>query len=91
MSKSKNKKKKEKIIYIDDGSTISDMSDVGGIGRRIPSPDKARAPRRNSTFKEKFQTYIDAVKTMILPMLAVLIALSLIFLVMFIISAYVNG
>ena len=91
MSKNKNKKKKEKIIYIDDGSTISDMSNVGGIGRRIPSPDKDKVPRRNSTFKEKFRTYIDAVKTMILPMLAVLIALSLIFLVMFIISAYVNG
>jgi len=92
MSKAKNKKKKEKITYIDDGSTISDMSNVGGVGRRIPSPDKGgKVPRRSSTFKEKFLTYIDAVKSMIMPMLAVLIALCVIFLIMFLISKSVNG
>ena len=26
------KKKKEKVVYIDDGRTISDMSGVGGVG-----------------------------------------------------------
>ncbi|MBP5177727.1 MAG: hypothetical protein ILP02_04000 [Clostridia bacterium] len=87
---SKKKKKKEKITYVDDGSTVSDMSNVGGIGRKIPSPDKSKAPRRDSTFREKFATYWSAVKTMFLPMLAVLVALSLIFLVLFII-AYSNG
>ena len=90
MSKNKNKKKKEKIVYIDDGSTISDMSQVGGVGRRIPSPDKNNAPRRNSTFGEKFATYWSAVKTMFLPMIVVLIVISVVFLIMFIISGVVN-
>ena len=65
-------KKKEKIIYIDDNSTVADMSAVGG-GKRQKS---------NSTFKEKWQTYLSAVKMMIIPMLAVLAAFTVVYILL---------
>ncbi len=59
------KPKKEKVIYIDDGRTIADMSGL--------------APRRDwfkkgttSSFKDIWRTYFSAVKMMIKPMLVVL-------------------
>lgn len=62
---SSNKPKKEKVIYIDDGRTIADMSGL--------------PPRRNwlkkgttSSFKDIWRTYFSAVKVMIRPMLVVL-------------------
>ena len=45
------KKKEQKIVYIDDGSTVADMSGT----RKGP-------PRRKSTMKEKWKTYITTVK-----------------------------
>ena len=62
------KKKKEKVIYYDDGSTLYDMSDVGGIGRRSPNEKKGKngaQPRKNSTGKEKWNTYWSAVRLML--------------------------
>lgn len=71
----KDKKKKDKIIYIDDGSTVFDMSglrqtkkpfmpDVHGYNsapkKRQKSPSRWRAIVR---------TYFDSVKMMLLPML----------------------
>ena len=58
-TKDKNDKSKEK--YVDDGSTIVDMSALDNYG--------FRAGGSKSTFKEKFKTYIDTVKLMIIPML----------------------
>ena len=72
MSKNKKKKSKEKVTYYDDNSTIVDMS-------QIPQrKGMSNVPR--STFREKWRTYINAVKMMIIPMCVVLVALSLIFL-----------
>ncbi len=80
MSKKNNKKKKQKVTYIDDGSSLADMSGVGGGGRkRTPN-----LPRPRATFKEQWQTYTDAVKMMFLPMLAVLGMLALAFLIVYI-------
>ena len=76
---SKKKQKKEKIIYYDDGSTISDMSEVGGIGRRAPK-DKRVPKRSTSTFKEKWATYWATVKQMLFPMFLALLILTVIFL-----------
>ena len=59
-TKDKNEKSKEK--YVDDGSTIVDMSAFDNYGFRAHGGSK-------STFKEKFKTYIDTVKLMIIPML----------------------
>lgn len=85
MSKEKkNKKKKVKTVYIDDGSTIADMS---GIDRARPrafgsrpdssktnSTDKGNTTLNNGVytgnkFKDSFRTYIATVKLMIVPML----------------------
>ena len=56
------KKKKEKITYIDDGRTIADMSGVqSGASkyfRNVPS---------YSTGKEKWTTIFDAFRMMLLP------------------------
>lgn len=59
-TKDKNENSKEK--YVDDGSTIVDMSALDNYGFRAHGG-------RKSTFKEKFKTYIDTVKLMIIPML----------------------
>ena len=70
---SKDKKKKEKVRYVDDGRTIADMSNVPGT--RL-SRD---AWRSNSTGKEKWETYFGAVKRMLVPMLIVMGAICVIY------------
>ena len=60
---------KEKIIYIDDGSTVADMS-----GTR-----KGKEPKQRSTAREKMKTYFAVVKKMIVPLLCTLCAFSLIY------------
>ena len=78
MENKKENKKKNKVVYIDDGSTISDMSGVGKSKAK-------REPRQRATYREMFQTYIAAVKMMFLPMLAVLGIIALAFLIVYII------
>ena len=79
------KKKKEKIVYYDDNSTISDMSNVGRK-RRIPTTAEQKGGKPPSAFRDKWNTYWDAVKLMVMPMLAVLAVLSAIFLVLFLLA-----
>ncbi len=77
----KNKKKKEKITYIDDGRTISDMSNVGtGFSR---SKEKKQGKRVSPMGETPWQTYIRSVRQMFLPMLAVLGIIALAFLLMY--------
>ena len=93
MKDKKNKKKREKVVYIDDGSSISDMSGVGGIGRGARSQkrdgdqkDSFRSSLKpRASLKEQFETYIGAVRLMFLPMLAVLGIIALAFLIVYII------
>jgi hypothetical protein len=74
------KKKKEKIIYYDDNSTLVDMSNVTRNGKK----QTPRPPKRQSTFREKWTTYWSAVKMMVIPMcIALLIIAVLYFVVMF--------
>ena len=63
MSKKKNKKKseKQKITYIDDNSTIVDMSGT------------KNQPKRS--------TYFSTVKKMVLPMLATLLAFTVVYII----------
>lgn len=84
------KKKKEKIVYVDDGSTVADMS---GVGRK-PIRPTAR-PSYGTSKREPasragrvWQTYKDAVRAMIGPMLVTLGGISLIFLVIWIILGF---
>lgn len=70
-------KKKEKVTYIDDGRTLADMSGVSGH-RLTRNPSKPATP-----LKEAWATYWNAVKMMVLPMLAVIGALVVIYAVLY--------
>lgn len=72
------KKKKEKVVYIDDGRTVADMSGVGG-GPRL-SRSYAR-PRPDP--KEVWKTYWGAVKRMFVPMLVVICAICILYMVLY--------
>ncbi len=67
MSEKKKKEKKEKVIYIDDGRTIADMSKVG---HGYTSDNRPTA-----TWREKMRTFWEAFKMMLIPTLIVVGAL----------------
>ena len=71
-------KKKEKVIYVDDGSTVADMSGVSGprLGNRNPYKPAPSA-------KEVWKTYWNAVKMMIGPMITVICALGVIYMIVY--------
>lgn len=73
-----NKCKKEKIIYIDDGRTIADMSHL---------PQRASWAKRGTTsnFKDIWRTYWQATKMMFKPTLIAVGFLTVIFLIITII------
>ena len=75
----KEKKKKEKVIWIDDGSTLADMSHVSGprLSKKLGSS--------TSTAKEKWDTYWGAVKRMFLPMLVVIVAICVLYMILWLI------
>ena len=67
---SKDKKKKEKVTYVDDGRTLYDMSALGGnrgmnVGR--------------GTWRDRTRTYFAAVKQMIIPMFVTIGIICLVF------------
>lgn len=69
-------KKKEKVVYVDDGRTVADMSGVSG-------PRLSRDPGRpRASAKEQWQTYWDAVKMMFTPMLVVVCGLIIIYMLL---------
>lgn len=72
-------KKKEKIIYVDDGRTVADMSGVSG-GFRTAKP---AAGRPRASLKEQLGTFWGAMKMMFLPMLAVTGAICVIFVILY--------
>ena len=75
--------KKEKITYIDDGRTLADMSGVSK-GFRLTRDPYRQSPK----FKDAWHTYWRAVKMMLLPMLAVIGGLAVIYFIMYILFAY---
>ena len=72
------KKKKEKITYIDDGRTVADMSGVSR-GPRLMGSNPYR-PRPKA--KEVWKTYWGAVKMMFTPMLVVVCAIIIIYMIL---------
>lgn len=72
------RKKKEKVVYVDDGRTIADMSGVRG-GFSVPKQE-ACCPR--ATLKEQWQTYKAATKIMLRPMLVVVAGIIVIYLLL---------
>lgn len=77
-------KKKEKVTYVDDGRTLADMSGVSPGGRL-----SNRNPYRPSPkFKDVWHTYWAAVKMMIKPMLVVIAALAIVYLLSYLALVY---
>ena len=83
--------KKEKVIYYDDNSTIFDMSNVrGGFrgGRQSGGAEERNGkerreePRKTSTAKEKWQTYVNAVKLMFPWMCVAIIVICVLYFVL---------
>ena len=72
------KKKKEKIHYIDDGRTIADMSGISS-GPRLSSNPYRPSPR----FRDVWNTYWSAVKMMFTPMMVVIVALGVIYMILY--------
>ena len=70
-------KQENKTVYIDDGTSFADMS---AFRRGDPSKNNGR---EHATLKEMFETYINAVKLMFLPMLAVLGIIALAYLILY--------
>ena len=82
------KKKREKITWVDDGSTVVDMSDVGrGLGGNRPSKPKPTTKRGKpmNRFQECTATYIGAVKMMFGPMLMFAAGLGVIYGILYVI------
>ena len=70
------RKKKEKIIWVDDGRTVADMSAV---------PDRtAKHSSYSASMKEKLSTFFGAMGFMLLPTLAMAGLLALAFLIVYI-------
>ncbi len=91
MDKKHPKKKKEKIVYIDDGSTIADMSGVGRkpVSRPVQPIHGGKQKRQPTTRAGSiWQTYKDAVRAMIGPMLITIGGISVIFLLVWIILGF---
>ncbi len=89
----KQRPKKEKITWVDDGSTVVDMSDVGrGLGgsrkNKNPNITPPLAPKRNKGEllpRGCLGTYLGAVRMMFAPMLVVIGILCAVFLLLWLI------
>jgi hypothetical protein len=82
----KEKKKKEKVIYYDDGSTISDMSNVKGSKKKENIYANSYTYTTSATFKEKAHTFFAAMKMMIVPCIIALFVLSVLFMFFFMLA-----
>ena len=80
----KNKKKKEKIIYVDDGSTIVDMSGVDDK-KTLKNQHKKGKNSYRGGFRDQFKTFRDAQKAMLMPMLITLLIIAVAFLLVYLI------
>ena len=81
----KKQKKKEKITYIDDGSSVADMSALDSKDGQNKPPRTEAPGRTRAPLKEQFKTFFDAQRMMFLPMLAVLGIIALAFLLVYLI------
>lgn len=68
---SKDKKKKEKVTYVDDGRTICDMSSLGSGNNSLHVG--------KGTWRDRTRTYFAAVKQMIIPMFVTIGIICLVF------------
>jgi hypothetical protein len=71
------KQKKEKVVYVDDGRTVADMSGVPSGPRLSNNP--YRPPLKA---KEVWKTYWSAVKMMFTPMLVVVCGIIIVYMIL---------
>ena len=69
------KKKREKVVYVDDGRTIADMSGLPSRKKAFNDAAK-RSPAPSSTWRDKWTTYWRSVKYMLLPMIVTLVIIA---------------
>ncbi len=83
----KEKAKKEKIIYVDDGSTVIDMSGTVKDSQKpkITPKDPVTGAPIGNTFKDQARTYFNAVKQNLVPMFVVILAICVMFGLMYLI------
>ncbi|MBQ9804953.1 MAG: hypothetical protein IJW49_00365 [Clostridia bacterium] len=82
----KAKKQKEKIIYVDDGSTVVDMSAFGKPKKETPDGSlQASGEKPKPRWRMILSDYFASVKMMFFPMLAVMGIISVAFLIVFLI------
>ena len=92
----KEKKKRERVVWIDDGRTIADMSNLPrrGLGRSLsdarPKKEQSESEkqfyRTQPKWRDCLATYFAAVRLMFLPMLATIGIISLAFLILYVLS-----
>ena len=86
-NKKQKRSKREKITWVDDGSTIVDMSGVGNKQGRSNNPNQTPSKNRNgkphSRFRECAATYFAAVKMMLIPMFVVIGIICVVFLLLY--------
>ncbi len=85
--KNEKKQKKEKIVYVDDGSTVVDMSALNPSRQKsaVDSTDQTSRPR----WRQILDTYFESVKMMLLPMLIFMGAIALVFLIVWLLFRFV--
>ncbi len=72
---SKDKKKKKKVKYIDDGRSLADMSALNGGKRRSQG-------RASGSFSDQAKTFFGAMKMMFKPMIFAMLVITAAFLIM---------
>ena len=79
----KKKGKKERVIYIDDGSTVADMSPRDENGKKQERRgERSYAPY--APLRDQLRTFTDAQRMMLLPMCVMLGIIALAFLILYI-------
>ncbi len=77
------KPKKEKIVWVDDGSTVADMSGVGRKPRRDSHAEAARSGKKPpSRMRDCADTYFATMRMMVKPMLITIGILCAVFLLL---------
>ena len=67
--RAKENKKKEKVTYIDDGSTVVDMN-VPGM--KWHDPNLGKNPRPKTSYRDSLKTFFAVQRRMIIPLIIVL-------------------
>ena len=84
-SEKKNKKakkeKREKVVYIDDGSTVADMTPRDENGKKRQPRERSYAP--HAPLRDQLRTFTDAQRMMLLPMCVMLGIIALAFLILY--------